>query len=138
MGDAKSLQGGTLLVTPLQGADGEVYAVSQVPSIRFQRVRSQRFEVTKGVPTSGRITDGAIVEREIAFHLSDLGTMRLSLRNPDFTTSERVADVINEHIESADCQGDRFRRPSSCRFPREAAPISSVYDRYRTIESRAG
>lgn len=101
MGDAKSLQGGTLLVTPLQGADGEVYAVSQGSvSSGFSASGASGSSVTKGVPTSGRITDGAIVEREIAFHLSDLGTMRLSLRNPDFTTSERVADVINEHLKA--------------------------------------
>ena len=96
MGDAKSLQGGTLLVTPLQGADGEVYAVSQGSvSSGFSASGASGSTVTKGVPTSGRITDGAIVEREVKFKLSDLGVMRLSLRNPDFTTAKRVADAIN-------------------------------------------
>jgi flagellar P-ring protein precursor FlgI len=100
MGDAKSLQGGTLLVTPLQGADGEVYAVAQGSvSSGFSASGASGSSVTKGVPTSGRIADGAIVEREIAFRLSDLGTMRLSLRNPDFTTSERIAQVINDHLK---------------------------------------
>lgn len=101
MGDAKSLQGGTLLVTPLQGADGEVYAVAQGSvSSGFSASGASGSSITKGVPTAGRIADGAIVEREIAFHLADLNTMRLSLRNPDFTTSERVAQVINDHLKS--------------------------------------
>jgi flagellar P-ring protein precursor FlgI len=100
MGDAKSLQGGTLLVTPLQGADGEVYAVSQGSvSSGFSAAGASGSSVTKGVPTSGRIADGAIVEREVNFRLSDLGTLRLSLRNPDFTTSKRIADVINDHLK---------------------------------------
>ena len=101
MGDSKSLQGGTLLVTPLQGADGEVYAVAQGSvSAGFSASGSSGSSVTKGVPTAGRIADGAIVEREVNFRLADLGVMRLSLRNPDFTTAKRVADVINEHLKS--------------------------------------
>ena len=100
MGDAKSLQGGTLLVTPLQGADGEVYAVAQGPiASGFSASGQSGSSITKGVPTSGRITAGAIVEREIRFRLTDLGSIRLSLRNPDFTTAKRVADVINGHIK---------------------------------------
>ena len=100
MGDAKSLQGGTLLVTPLQGADGEVYAVAQGSiSSGYSAAGASGSSVTKGVPTSGRIADGAIVEREIAFHLNDMNAMRLSLRNPDFTTSERVAQAINDHLK---------------------------------------
>lgn len=101
MGDAKSLQGGLLLVTPLQGADGEVYAVAQGSvSSGFSASGSSGSAVTKGVPTSGRIANGAIVEREVNFHLADLTTMRLSLRNPDFTTAGRVADVINKHLKT--------------------------------------
>jgi flagellar P-ring protein precursor FlgI len=99
MGDAKSLQGGTLLVTPLQGADGEVYAVAQGSlASGFSASGASGSSVTKGVPTSGRIADGAIVEREINFRLADMNMLRLSLRNPDFTTAKRVADVINEHM----------------------------------------
>jgi len=102
MGDAKSLQGGLLLVTPLQGADGEVYAVAQgTVSSGFSASGSSGSSVTKGVPTSGRIANGAIVEREVNFHLADLTTMRLSLRNPDFTTAGRVADVINKHLKAS-------------------------------------
>jgi flagellar P-ring protein FlgI len=100
MGDAKSLQGGVLLVTPLQGADGEVYAVAQgAVSSGFSATGSSGSSVTRGVPTSGRISNGAIVEREVNFHLADLTSMRLTLRNPDFTTSQRVADAINKYMK---------------------------------------
>ncbi|HUY68197.1 MAG TPA: flagellar basal body P-ring protein FlgI, partial [Alphaproteobacteria bacterium] len=98
MGDAKSLQGGVLLVTPLQGADGEIYAVAQGSiSSGFSASGASGSSVTKGVPTAGRIANGAIVEREVNFHLADLRSMRLSLRNPDFTTALRVADAINTY-----------------------------------------
>jgi len=101
LGDAKNLTGGTLLVTPLLGADGEVYAVSQgALAVGGFSAQGQGASVTKGVPTSGRIANGAIVEREIKFRLADLGSMRLSLRNPDFTTANRVAIAINAHMKS--------------------------------------
>jgi flagellar P-ring protein precursor FlgI len=96
MADAKNLQGGTLLVTPLLGADGEVYAVAQgAVAISGFSAQGAGASITRGVPTSGRIAGGAIVEREIDFSLSDLPYLRLSLRNPDFTTAVRVADAIN-------------------------------------------
>lgn len=101
LSDAKDLQGGTLLVTPLLGADGEVYAVAQGSvTIGGFTASGGAASVTKGVPTSGRIANGAIVEREIDFRLSDLGTIRLSLRNPDFTTSRRIAEAINKHMRN--------------------------------------
>lgn len=100
LGDAKDLQGGTLLVTPLLGADGEVYAVSQgTVAVGGFSAGGAAASVTKGVPTSGRIANGAIVEREINFRLTDLGSIRLSLRNPDFTTSQRVAKAINKFLK---------------------------------------
>ncbi|QCG88421.1 flagellar basal body P-ring protein FlgI [Azospirillum sp. TSH100] len=96
MGDAKSLLGGTLLVTPMLGADGEVYAVAQGPiAVSGFTAQGQGASVTRGVPTSGRISSGAIVEREIQFSLAELPVLRLSLRNPDFTTAQRVATAIN-------------------------------------------
>lgn len=96
IGDAKNLQGGTLLVTPLLAADGNVYAVSQGQiTINGFSAQGQASSVTKGVPTSGRIAAGATVEREIAFDLSALRSLRLSLRNPDFTTARRISDAIN-------------------------------------------
>ncbi len=101
MGDAKSLQGGVLLVTPLQGADGEVYAVAQGSvSSGFNATGQSGSSVTRGVPTSGRIASGAIVEREVIFRLADLPSMRLTLRNPDFTTAKRVSDTINKYMKT--------------------------------------
>lgn len=96
MGDATSLQGGTLLVTPLLGADGEVYAVGQGPVavIGFQ-AEGQAAKVVRGVPTTGRISNGALVEREIEFALAGMSTVRLALRNPDLTTARRIASAIN-------------------------------------------
>jgi flagellar P-ring protein precursor FlgI len=97
MGDAKSLLGGALLVTALAGADGETYAVAQGPIVTggFSAEGSSGSSVTKGVPTAGRIASGATVEREVAFRMRDLQQVRLTLRNPDFTTARRVADAIN-------------------------------------------
>lgn len=97
LGDAKNLTGGLLLVTPLLGADGEVYAVAQgALAVGGFSAEGDGASVTKGVPTSGRITNGAIVEREVPFRLTDLGSLRLSLKNPDFTTASRVADAVNK------------------------------------------
>jgi len=99
IGDAKSLQGGTLLVTPLMGADGQVYAVSQGPvAIAGFSAEGDAASVTKGTPTNGRIASGAVIEREIPFALSDLQTVRIALHNPDFTTASRMAEVINAKL----------------------------------------
>jgi flagellar P-ring protein precursor FlgI len=85
----------------LKNADGQVYAVAQGSvSSGFSAGGASGSSFTKGVPTSGRIANGAIVEREINFHLADLSVIRLSLRNPDFTTAGRVADAINKHMKS--------------------------------------
>jgi flagellar P-ring protein FlgI len=97
LGDSKSLLGGTLLVTPLLGADGQAYAVAQgtVQTGAVSASGGSGSTVTKGVPTAGRIADGAIVEREVGFQLASMSQMRLTLRNPDFTTAGRIADAIN-------------------------------------------
>jgi flagellar P-ring protein precursor FlgI len=101
MGTSQNLQGGTLVVTPLLGADGEVYAVAQGEvSIAGYTAKGQGQSITKGVPTSGRIANGAIVERELPFDLRQMPYMNISLRNPDFTTAERVAGVINDALRS--------------------------------------
>ena len=101
LGDAKSLLGGTLLVTPMLGADGEVYAVAQGSMAGVGvAARGQGTSVTKGVPTSGRVTAGAIVEREVGFELAKLQTVNLMLRNPDFTTARRVAQVVNSYLKT--------------------------------------
>lgn len=99
LGDAASLQGGTLLVTPLLGADGEVYAVAQGSlAISGFEAQGDAAAITRGVPTVGRIANGALIEREIAFDIASMQTLRLALRNPDFTTARRVAQTINAFL----------------------------------------
>lgn len=98
IGDAKSLQGGTLLVTPLLAADGNTYAVGQGPvAISGFKAEGDSATVTRGVPTVGRISNGAIIEREVKYTLKDRRTMRLALRNPDLTTAKRIAAAINTY-----------------------------------------
>jgi flagellar P-ring protein precursor FlgI len=97
MGDAKSLLGGQLLVTSLMGADGEVYAVAQ-GTVQTGAVSAQGASgssITRGVPTAGRIAAGGVVERELGFKLANMGQLRLTLRNPDFTTARRIAEAVN-------------------------------------------
>ena len=99
LGDAKSLQGGTLLVTPLFGADGEIYSLAQGPvAIGGFVAQGAAASVTRGVPTAGRISNGAIVEREIGFKLADATTLKLSLHNPDLTTATRIAAAVNTYL----------------------------------------
>lgn len=96
VGDAKNLQGGTLLATPLTGANGEVYAVAQGQiAVGATSAKSSNQSVVKGVPTSGKIPSGAIIENEIPFELESLKSITIALRNPDFTTARRVADAVN-------------------------------------------
>lgn len=100
MGDAKSLMGGTLLATSLQGPDGNVYAVGQGPVTvgGFAAAGESGTSITKGVPTNGFIPNGAIVEREVDFKLNDMANLRLSLRNPDITTASNVSRAINQQV----------------------------------------
>jgi flagellar P-ring protein precursor FlgI len=99
LGDAKSLMGGTLLVTPLLGADGNVYAVGQGSvAVAGFNAQGEAAKVVRGVPTVGRISNGALVEREIEFALNRLNQVRLALRNPDFTTAKRIAAAVNDFI----------------------------------------
>ena len=99
LGDSDSLLGGTLLVTPLMGADGEVYAVGQGQlAVGGFSAKGDAETVTKGVPTSGRIANGAIVEREVGFTMGNLKRITYNLRNPDFTTARRIAQAINAFL----------------------------------------
>lgn len=101
MGDAESLRGGVLLVTPLHGADGEVYAIAQGPvAISGFAARGAAASITQGVPTNGRIANGAVVEREVNYDLSALESIKFALRNPDFTTARRIADAINGRLST--------------------------------------
>ncbi len=118
LGDAESLRGGVLLVTPLHGADGEVYAIAQGPvAVSGFVARGDAASLTRGVPTNGRIANGALVERELAFRLGEQQSVRLALRNADFTTARRVADAINAKLgsgaEVVDPGTVRIERPSA-------------------------
>ena len=99
LGDATDLMGGTLLVTPLMAADGEVYAVAQgALTTGAIAARGAAASVTRGVPTAGRIANGAIVEREVPYSLGAHQAVHLALRNPDLTTAERIAAAVNQAL----------------------------------------
>ncbi len=110
LGDAKSLEGGYLLATPLMGADGNTYAVAQGALVLGGfSAEGAAGTVSKNHTTAGRIASGAIVERETGFELSSLDRVRIILRNPDFNTATRVRDTINtafgEDLSKATDQG---------------------------------
>ena len=113
LGDAKDLTGGTLLVTPLLGADGEVYGVAQgALSTGAISARGAATSVTRNVPTAARIANGATVEKELPYQLGDHPDLRLGLRNPDLTTAQRIAAAINAALGP---------RTASARDPRTVA-----------------
>lgn len=99
LGDATSLRGGTLLITPMSGADGEVYVVAQgAIATSGYRIDGNAASVVDGVPTIAKVENGGIVEREIDFNLFQLDSIRIALRTPDFTTAARVRDVIVDRL----------------------------------------
>src|ERR1700690_2793389 len=99
LGASKNLQGGTLLVTPLLGADGNVYSVAQGSvTINGFQAEGAAASITRGVPTVGRLPNGAIIEREIEFALNRMPNVRLALRNADFTTAKRIAAAVNDFL----------------------------------------
>jgi flagellar P-ring protein FlgI len=107
LGDSTNLLGGTLLVTPLLGADGEVYAVGQGQvGVAGFSAKGQGESIVKGVPTSGRIASGAIVEREVGFEMARMDAVTLTLRSPDFTSARRIAQAVNAYL------GEPAARPS--------------------------
>lgn len=96
IGDAKSLLGGTLIMTPLNGADGQIYAVAQGAVLAGGiSAEGAAARVIHGVPTAGVIPAGARVEREVGFDFSALTAIRLALRSPDFTTAARIEAAVN-------------------------------------------
>jgi flagellar P-ring protein precursor FlgI len=98
MGDATSLAGGTLVMTPLRAPDGEIYAVAQGSVIVAGfAAQGQAESVTQGVPTGGRVPNGGIVERQVPASFTADTTLTLQLRNPDFSTAVRIADAINDY-----------------------------------------
>ena len=102
IGDAQNLQGGTLVLTPLKGVDGKVYAVAQGSiSTGGFAVEGNASTVQKNFLTVGRIPAGAVIEREVSFDFSRKDGLTLMLRQPDFTTCARVADAINSRFPLA-------------------------------------
>ena len=99
IGDSNSLLGGTLVMTPLNAADGNIYAVAQGTIIAGGVVaEGDAANITQGVPTAGSIPGGATVEREIDFDFASLDRLRLALRTPDFTTAARIEEAINNQL----------------------------------------
>lgn len=100
IGDASSLLGGTLIMTPLNAADGDIYAVAQGTIIAGgASATGDGATVVQGVPTSGVIPSGATVEREVQFDFGGMTTLRLALRTPDFTTAGRIEQAINQNFD---------------------------------------
>lgn len=96
LGDATSLQGGMLLVSSLRALDGEIYAVAQGPvAVSGFKAQGAAASVSRGVSTSARIADGAIIEREVPYALRSATRLKLALKNPDFTTAGHIAAAIN-------------------------------------------
>jgi len=114
LGDAASLQGGTLIMTPLRAADGDIYAVAQGPVfISGFSAEGAAETLTQGVPTAGRVPNGAIVERQVEAKFNGDTSLILQLRNPDFSTAVRVTDAINSY--SKDRYGKRLAAEQDAR-----------------------
>ncbi|TPK80088.1 flagellar basal body P-ring protein FlgI [Mesorhizobium sp. B2-4-12] len=136
MGDATSLSGGTLIMTPLKAADGEIYAVGQgAVIVSGFTAQGQAQQVTQGVPTAGRVPNGAIVERSVKAEFDDQPTLTLQLRNPDFSTAIRIADAINDYTSQRfgmrvaaerDSRTVQIRRPKSISAARFYAEIENL------------
>jgi flagellar P-ring protein precursor FlgI len=121
IGDATSLSGGTLLMTPLKGPDGNTYAVAQGPlAVGGISFGGKAAKVQKNFPTSGRVTGGAIVERSVDFNLPPSGNLLYQLKETDFTTASRMADAINGHFgggtaRSTDSRTVKVMKPAGFR-----------------------
>ncbi|MCL4765798.1 MAG: flagellar basal body P-ring protein FlgI [Hyphomicrobiaceae bacterium] len=141
LGDATSLAGGSLVLTPLMGADDRIYAVAQGPlAVSGFSTAGKAETLTHGVPTAGRIPNGALVEREAPGRFADETVLVLELRSPDFATAVRIADTINAYtgqkygIRTAreeDLRTVRLMRPrhvSAARFVAEVGDLLTETD----------
>ncbi len=133
IGDASSLLGGTLVMTPLNGADGQIYAVAQGSVIAGgASAEGDGASVVQGVPTAGTIPAGARVEQEVDFELDSLSAMRLGLRNPDLTTAARIEQVINAEFQRGVA---RMRDPGTVMLDIAATGMSSPAHALARIEN---
>jgi len=136
MGDATSLRGGTLVMTPLTAADGQIYAVSQGSVVVSGFSAAGDAEtLTQGVTTAGRVPGGAIIEREIPLRFSQSNHLTFQLRNPDFTTAISIADAINTYTgrrfgqvmaSANDSTTVHVKRPNNVSLPRFVAEIERL------------
>jgi flagellar P-ring protein precursor FlgI len=136
LGDATSLLGGTLIMTPLYGADNLVYGVAQGPiTVSGYQISGAAQTLTQNVPTSGRIPNGALIEREAPGQFVDVEFIGLALRNPDFSTAVRVADAINAYgldrfgiqlARASDLRTVAVKRPPSIAPTRLMAEIGEL------------
>ncbi|MCF4129730.1 flagellar basal body P-ring protein FlgI [Methylobacterium sp. SyP6R] len=136
LGDATSLRGGTLLMTPLSGGDGNVYAAAQGPlAVSGFSAQGQAEQLTQGVPTAGRIPNGALIEREVPGAFRDLPELIFELKNPDFKTATMVADAINTYAmgrfrhriaSPRDQRSVVLQRPRDMILPRLVAEIGDL------------
>jgi flagellar P-ring protein precursor FlgI len=100
LGDATSLMGGTLVLTSLNGVDGQTYAIAQGQvAVAGYSAAGEAESVTENVPTAGRIANGALMERQVPGELDDIASLTFELKNPDFATAARVADAINAYSQ---------------------------------------
>jgi hypothetical protein len=138
IGDAKSLLGGTLVMTPLNGADGQIYAVAQGTIIAGGvAAEGQGAKVTQGVPTAGVIPSGARVEREVEFDFAGLPVLRLALKAADFTTAARIEQAVNAEFGAR--VAERFAK-AQCLFGRcdRLAASAEPFECQRSIPCRVG
>jgi flagellar P-ring protein precursor FlgI len=136
MGDATSLAGGTLVMTPLKAPDGEIYAVAQGSVIVTGfTAQGQAETLTQGVPTSGRVPNGAIVERQVPASFNSDATLTLQLRNPDFSTAVRITDAINANAtnrfgrrvaQEQDARTVTIQRPANITAARFFAELENI------------
>lgn len=136
MGDAKSLAGGSLIMTSLAGADQVIYAAAQGPiTISGYLAKGAAESITSGIPTRGRIPNGAIVEKDAPSAAMDGMPLELELRNPDFTTAVRIMDAINSYssqrfgmklAEARDFNSVALRRPRGVSTPRLFAELGEL------------
>lgn len=136
LGDATSLRGGTLIMTSLSGADGQIYAVAQGSVIVSGfSAQGQAATITEGVTTAGRVPGGAIIERELPSRFTDSINLVLQLRNPDFSTAVRIADVVNGYAsrrfgtpiaQAKDSQEVVVSKPSTADLTRLMADIENL------------
>jgi flagellar P-ring protein precursor FlgI len=130
LGDASSLLGGTLLMTQLRAADGEVYAMAQgAIAVGGYSVEGAAQTVSQGVPTAGRIPNGALIEREVQGQFYEMESLVLELKNPDFVTATRIIDAINQYGHGRYRAGMAFERDYRSIIlsrPRSVTPVRFI------------